>query len=142
MGGPIFQKTISSAMTTSRGFRMGYGMSKLGRFGIVNTGVKNQIIAGNMVQQRSMADSVLSQLGANKQEYNRTFLTKKILEEQVSLISDDNISPQLKNSDGYVYRHIGNSETATKRALDFLGVSSMNELVEQVVPPSIRLTKE
>jgi len=40
-----------------------------------------------------MADSVLSQLGANKQEYNRTFLTKKILEEQVSLISDDNISP-------------------------------------------------
>jgi len=41
MGGPIFQKTISSAMTTSRGFRMGYGMSKLGRFGIVNTGVKN-----------------------------------------------------------------------------------------------------
>ena len=69
-------------------------------------------------------------------------MTKKILEEQVSLIKDDKISPQLKNSDGYVYRHIGNSEIATNRALEFLGVSSINELCEQVVPPAIRLTAE
>ena len=40
MGHSMFQKTISSAVVTNRGYsRMGYGLSRLSRLGCVNTGV-------------------------------------------------------------------------------------------------------
>ena len=84
----------------------------------------------NISMRRAFSGSVLQTLADSKQDYNRTFLNKKILDQQVELIQDDDISPQLKNSDGYVYRHIGNSEVSTQRALDFLGVSSMEELMK------------
>lgn len=88
------------------------------------------IAMNNISMRRAFSGSVLQTLADSKQDYNRTFLNKKILDQQVELIQDDDISPQLKNSDGYVYRHIGNSEVSTQRALDFLGVSSMEELMK------------
>jgi glycine cleavage system pyridoxal-binding protein P len=67
------------------------------------------------------------------------FMTKEIYDQQAGLMNDEKISSSLKNSDTYRYRHIGNSEIATKRALDFLEVSSIDELMDQVVPDTIRL---
>ncbi|MCF6356572.1 MAG: aminomethyl-transferring glycine dehydrogenase [Draconibacterium sp.] len=41
--------------------------------------------------------------------------------------------------DRFVTRHIGPGESETKAMLDFIGVSSMEELIEQTVPENIRL---
>ena len=93
-----------------------------------NTLIRSTITA-NMNQSRQFA--ILStSMGS---------MTKEILEEKASIINDDKISSQLKNSDTYTYRHIGNSEISSKKALNFLGVSSIDELMDQVVPDTIRL---
>ena len=80
----------------SQPFMNSYSMSKFARLGSVNTGVSNTITGVNMFPHRTITKSVLSSLSgvvSSKQEYNRTFLTKKILDEQVALIQDDKISP-------------------------------------------------
>lgn len=55
-------------------------------------------------------------------------------------MENENISNRLKTSDEYVYRHIGNSDSSTQRALETIGVNSIDELMNQVVPEDIRLT--
>ena len=58
-------------------------------------------------------------------------------------MKDSNIPKQLKASDEYVYRHMGNSKGRTEKIiLETLGVESVEELMEQVVPKSIRLTAD
>ena len=57
-------------------------------------------------------------------------------------MKDDNIPKALKASDEYVYRHMGNSLGSTEKILATLGVKSVDELMDQVVPKSIRLTPE
>lgn len=49
-----------------------------------------------------------------------------------------------KNSttDDYIRRHIGNKESDTQAIIKDLDLQSMNELMDQTVPDSIRLSKE
>lgn len=51
---------------------------------------------------------------------NRMFITQKVLEKQVHIMKNEKIPENLKQSDQFVYRHIGNSEGSTQRMLDFL----------------------
>jgi len=55
---------------------------------------------------------------------------------------DPKISPRLKTSDEYNYRHIGNSDISNQRALEVLGYESIDALMADVVPDNIRLTKD
>ncbi len=48
---------------------------------------------------------------------------------------------QLTPLDTFQRRHIGPSEEETKQMLETIGVSSLDELIEQTVPPHIRLDK-
>ena len=41
--------------------------------------------------------------------------------------------------DNFVTRHVGPRENDIKDMLDAVGVSSMDELIEQIVPANIRL---
>jgi len=52
------------------------------------------------------------------------------------------IPQEIKQSDAFVYRHIGNSEISTRRMLDFLKYDSVEAFIDDVIPESIRLTKD
>src|SRR5687768_1758387 len=49
--------------------------------------------------------------------------------------------PRLAPTDPFVPRHIGPSEDEVREMLRLLGVSSLDELIDQTVPPAIRLKK-
>jgi glycine dehydrogenase len=95
------------------------------------------VMTGNMPMRMSSAMQ-LSGLQLN----NKMFITSSVLEKQVSIMKNENIPKQLKASDEYVYRHMGNSKGSTSVILETLGVKSVEELMDQVVPASIRLTPE
>lgn len=57
-------------------------------------------------------------------------------------MKNEKIPEQLKQSDQFVYRHIGNSDNSTRRMLDFLKYKSTDDFINDVVPESIRLTKD
>ena len=69
-------------------------------------------------------------------------VTQKVLDQQVEILNNENIPGKLKNTDEYIYRHMGNSAHSTQRALDFIGCESMDQLMDQVVPAEIRLSPE
>ena len=73
---------------------------------------------------------------------NKMFISRAVLEKQVDIMKNEDIPKKLKLSDDFVYRHIGNSDHSTGRALQFLGVNTMEELMNEVVPASIRLSPE
>jgi len=52
------------------------------------------------------------------------------------------IPKKLKLTDEYIYRHIGNSDISTNTMLEYLNVSSIEELMDEVVPDEIRLTPQ
>jgi len=70
---------------------------------------------------------------------NKLFVTKSILDKQVDIQKNPNIPKELKNSDDYTYRHMGNSDIGTEKMLSFLGYDSIDGLMNDVVPESIRL---
>jgi len=70
---------------------------------------------------------------------NKTFITKSVLEKQAEIMKDDEIPSQLKNSDDYVYRHMGNSDISTQKMLDYLKCKDINQLMDETVPEEIRL---
>jgi hypothetical protein len=37
------------------------------------------------------------------------YIKRAILDQQVTILNNENIPTQLKNSDNYIYRHLGNS---------------------------------
>lgn len=45
-------------------------------------------------------------------------------------------------TDGFIYRHIGNDREQTRDILDALGVETMDELMDQTVPDTIRLSED
>ena len=59
---------------------------------------------------------------------------------KVEIMNNDNIPNRLKLSDEYNYRHIGNSQHSQNKALSTIGVESMEELMNLIVPEDIRLT--
>lgn len=69
-------------------------------------------------------------------------ISVSVLDKQVEIMKNPKISTDLKMSDTYAYRHIGNSDIATQVALDFLKVKTTDELMKQVVPESIRLASD
>ena len=73
---------------------------------------------------------------------NKMFVSRQVMDQQVQILKNEKIPKELKQSDDYVYRHIGNSAVTTQIALDSLNVKNMDELMDQVVPESIKLSKE
>jgi glycine dehydrogenase len=53
---------------------------------------------------------------------------------------NDRLAQLLENSDSFIRRHIGPRVEDSKKMLETLGLSSLEELIEQTVPPSIRMT--
>jgi len=56
---------------------------------------------------------------------NKMFVAKNVLDRKVEIMKSDMVPKQLKQSDQYVYRHMGNSDHSTKRMLDFLECDSI-----------------
>jgi len=52
------------------------------------------------------------------------------------------VAQSLKPSDDFIPRHLGNDPNNVKAILNRLGVKSIDELMDQTVPPSIRLSKD
>ena len=65
-----------------------------------------------------------------------------ILNKQLQYLESHEISASLKPSDDFYSRHLGNDDKNTKAILDRLGVKSIDELMDQTVPESIRLSKD
>lgn len=61
------------------------------------------------------------------------------MDKQVEIQKNTDIPKELKNSDDYTYRHMGNSDPGTEKMLAFLGYDSIDSLMNDVVPQSIRL---
>lgn len=57
---------------------------------------------------------------------NKMFISKAILDKQIEIMKSDEVPKQLKNSDEYVYRHMGNSDMSTKKMLTFLECDSID----------------
>jgi glycine cleavage system pyridoxal-binding protein P len=57
-------------------------------------------------------------------------------------LQSQRVKADLKPSDDFFYRHIGNDPKNTQAILKKLGVKSIDELMDQTVPPNIRLSKE
>lgn len=85
-----------------------------------------------------MSTKDMSELQMN----NRMFITQKVLQKQVDIMKNEKIPENLKQSDQFVYRHIGNSENSTRRMLDFLKYNTVEDFIDDVVPEQIRLTKD
>jgi glycine dehydrogenase len=49
-------------------------------------------------------------------------------------------SPQIGQTDSFASRHIGPSPEEIQQMLEFLGFSSLDELIEKTIPPSIRIS--
>ena len=49
---------------------------------------------------------------------------------------------ELEQNDRFIHRHIGPSENEISKMLDALGMSSLDELIDKVVPDSIRMHGE
>ena len=56
---------------------------------------------------------------------NKMFVAKNLLDWKVEIMKSDMGTKQLKQSDQYVYRHMGNSDHSTKRMLEFLECDSI-----------------
>ena len=48
----------------------------------------------------------------------------------------------LEQNDRFIHRHIGPSKNEITKMLDKLGMSSLDELIDKVVPDSIRMSGE
>jgi len=57
-------------------------------------------------------------------------------------LQNPKISQALKPSDNFTPRHLGNDKKNTEEILKFIGVSSIEELMDQTVPANIRLKEE
>ena len=69
-------------------------------------------------------------------------ISKDILNKQLNYISNEKVSGQLKPSDNFINRHLGNETQTTNQILETIGVKSIEELMQETVPASIRLTDE
>ena len=69
-------------------------------------------------------------------------VSQSILNKQLNYLHSNKIKSDLKSSDDFFYRHIGNDPKNTQVILQRLGVNSMDELMDQTVPPNIRLSKD
>ena len=70
------------------------------------------------------------------------FVKRAILAKQSEILNNEEIPANLKNSDGYVYRHLGNSTHNVQKMLDYLGCENIDQLMKEVVPDSIALSSE
>mmetsp|Transcript_5566 Transcript_5566/g.9553 ORF Transcript_5566/g.9553 Transcript_5566/m.9553 type:complete len:108 (+) Transcript_5566:20-343(+) len=81
------------------------GQATGGRFGGNSTQTFKPVLNMNQIRQASTSSMEMTGLQMN----NKMFITKQVLDQQVSIIKNKNIPSQLKQSDEYVYRHMGNS---------------------------------
>lgn len=61
------------------------------------------------------------------------------MNKEMECLNNEDIPESLKLSDAYIYRHLGNSGVSTQKMLDKLGCSTIDELMDQVVPDAIAL---
>lgn len=101
----------SSRLANSHG--LSQELSKLNRLSVMNSA-------------RGFAKMELSGV----QMRNPMIVTKKTLDQQVAILENQDIPKALKNSDDYVYRHMGNSDNSTRRMLKLLEVDSIEQLMD------------
>ena len=78
--------------------------------------------------------SILKKSVLSLKFFTKLFVTKSILDKQVDIQKNPDIPKELKNSDDYTYRHMGNSDIGTEKMLAFLGYDSIDSLMNDVVP--------
>ena len=66
-------------------------------------------------------------------------ISRTILNKQLHYLNSSKVSPSLKPSDSFIPRHLGNNLKSTLEILERLGVKTIDELMAQTVPASIRL---
>jgi len=69
-------------------------------------------------------------------------VSRAILNKQLHYLHSNKVSQSLKSSDDFIPRHLGNDSKNTQEILNVLGVKTIDELMDQTVPASIRLPKE
>lgn len=79
---------------------------------------------------------------SNVQMGSSMTIAKKVAEKTVDILRNENIPKVLKNSDEYVYRHMGNSLGSTQKMLKALDCDTMEQFIDQVVPDEIRLSQD
>ena len=89
-------------------------------------------------QSRDFSDRIGSTLSQN----NQLFISKVILNKQLAYLQNPKISKALKPSDNFIDRHLGNPNKQVDEMLSTLDVSTIDELMDQTVPASIRLKKD
>ena len=87
---------------------------------------------GTFNPKRSIASNPLDISGL--QMNNNMFVTKQVLDKQVEIMRNEKIPNDLKQSDAYVYRHLGNSEHSTRKMLDFMKYDTIDNFIKDVVP--------
>lgn len=66
-------------------------------------------------------------------------VSRTILNKQLHYLHSNKVAQSLKPSDDFIPRHLGNDSKSTQSILNTLGVKSIEELMDQTVPASIRL---
>jgi glycine dehydrogenase len=76
------------------------------------------------------------------QKNSQLNVSRTILNKQLHYLHSNKVSQSLKPSDDFIPRHLGNDPKNTDVILKRLGVKSIDELMDQTVPKSIRISKE
>ena len=88
----------------------------------------------NAVQQRAFSTS-----GKSASQRSALAASQTILNKQLHYLHCSKVSAALNPSDDFIPRHLGNDVKNTQEILKTLGVKSIDELMDQTVPQSIRL---
>ena len=80
--------------------------------------------------------------GSSLRSKNAMYITKQVLDDQVEILKNPDIPIELKSSDTYVYRHLGNSDVSTDRMLKDMKYDSMEDFIGDVIPDKIRLRED
>ena len=75
-------------------------------------------------------------------KHSSLYASKTILNKQLHYLHSNKVAQSLKPSDDFIPRHLGNDPKNVEAILNRLGVKSIDELMDQTVPPSIRLSKD
>ena len=80
--------------------------------------------------KKRMSTYYTSQELGTLQMGSKMFIDKQVLKAQVDILNNEKIPSELKASDQYIYRHIGNSEHSINKILEELKVSTVDELMD------------
>lgn len=110
-----------------------------------------QVLKASQKQQvlRALFAPVMTTQQAQRQFSHSTLVknaqmnaSRTILSKQLHYLHSNKVSAALKPSDDFMPRHLGNDNKNTQEILKKLGLSSIDQLMDETVPESIRLPKD